>query len=110
MILYTPPGVIFRLVHPRAQLKTRSLIIITKILFKYPVLLFTPIYLLCYNQGQDYGGPKRASTMEQKVKAKTFESVYEQVLSEKNRVIRIYEFLLKLSENVFIRQICPQLS
>ena len=77
MILYTPPGVIFRLVHPRAQLKTRSLIIITKILFKYPVLLFTPIYLLCYNQGQDYEGPKRA---------KTFRSVYEQVLPEKNGV------------------------
>ena len=38
MILYTPPGVIFRLVHPRAQLKPRPLIIISKILFKYQVL------------------------------------------------------------------------
>ena len=28
MILYTPPGVIFRLVHPRAQLKSRPLTII----------------------------------------------------------------------------------
>ena len=42
MILYTPPGVIFRLVHPRAQLKSRSLVIISKILLKYPLILCTP--------------------------------------------------------------------
>ena len=58
MILYTPPGVIFRLVHPRAELKTRPLIMISKILFKYPVLLVTPIYFLCHNQGQDYGAQR----------------------------------------------------
>ena len=53
MILYTPPGVIFRLVHPRAQLKTRPLINILKILFQYPVVLSFYLFkvFFCHNHG-----------------------------------------------------------